>query len=102
MLKDENITYKHVIDYLKSLSPSGVELEFISLSAMDYSKKDIDIEKSMNVHIQNMLEVFEQALMRHTDSDFVHACLNNFLKTHYEIIVEDSILSEFLEKRLSP
>lgn len=38
MLADKS-SPEEVIKYLKTLSPSGVELEFISLSAIDYRDK---------------------------------------------------------------
>ena len=99
MLADKS-SPEEVIKYLKTLSPSGVELEFISLSAIDYRDKSLDVEKSMNIHIQNMLECFIGALKKQKDCDFVQACLNNFLKLHLELIQDDEILSNLLCEEL--
>jgi len=81
---------KTVFDYLKTLSPSAIELEFISLS-------DFDVED-----IRSMLLIFRGALEMNGDQDFIHACLNNFLKSHHEAIVENSELGELLESQVEP
>jgi hypothetical protein len=85
-----------VIEYLKTLSPSGVELEFISLATAEFdeAKKLQD----PNTHLLKMLEVFEHCIGRNMESDFVQAMLNNFLSNHHEIIVEETVLSSKVEQ----
>ena len=45
-----------------------------------------------------MLKVFETAVRTSADFDFVQAMLNNFLKNHQEIIVNEPELSEILKR----
>jgi hypothetical protein len=40
-----------------------------------------------------MMDVFEQCIDANIDCDFVQALLNNFLKRHSDIIIEDSELT---------
>lgn len=40
MLSDSEIKPKDVLEYLKSLTPSGIELEFISLASFDFEVED--------------------------------------------------------------
>ena len=90
-LLDGEAKAKDVIDYLKSLSPSGVELEFISLGSFEFGTDPAE-------SVGKMLKVFESAVKTSSDFDFVQAMLNNFLKNHQEIIVNEEKLSEILER----
>ena len=70
-----------VNDYLKTLSPSGVELEFLSLSTFDLDSKD---EESL---LSLMLDFFLAQVSQRVDTDFTQAMLNCFLKAHYEVLL---------------
>lgn len=96
LLASEETQPRDVIEYLKTLSPSGVELEFISLATAEFdeAKKLQD----PNTHLLKMLEVFEHCIGRNMESDFVQAMLNNFLSNHHEIIVEETVLSSKVEQ----
>jgi hypothetical protein len=68
LTEDQHIT-KQVIEYLKTLSPSGIELEFISLASLDFdSNKQLS---DPNECLLKMLDVFEDCLTRNYDVDFV-------------------------------
>ena len=87
-------TFDEIISYLKTLSPSGVELEFISLASIEVGKDPnemVSITFLINYCFQicKMLEIFEKAVQSNRDCDFVQAMLNNFIKNHSEIIMED-------------
>lgn len=43
-----------------------------------------------------MMQVFMAEIEQNRDTDFIHACLNNFLQNHHELIVEDEKLSACL------
>ena len=45
-----------------------------------------------------MLKVFETSVCTSSDFDFVQAMLNNFLKNHQEIIVNEPELAEILQR----
>mmetsp|Transcript_6390 Transcript_6390/g.10358 ORF Transcript_6390/g.10358 Transcript_6390/m.10358 type:complete len:182 (-) Transcript_6390:58-603(-) len=84
-----------IFDYLKTLSPSGIEFEFMSLGTaveMTTQSEDFDI----NSGLKKMLLIFVTAVGLNRDTDFVQACLNNFLKVHSEALTEDADLSEIL------
>jgi len=83
-----------IIEYLKTLSPSGVELEFLSLASFDFSK-DRQLENP-NELLLRMLNVLHGAVKSNKDCDFVQALLNNFLQNHHDLIVNDEKLSELL------
>jgi hypothetical protein len=76
-------TAKEIIDYLKSISPSGVELEFLTLGATE------DLTK--------MMEIFMTVIENEKEFDFTMALLNNFLNNHNDLI----ILEECLTKQMS-
>lgn len=80
-----------VNDYLKTLSPSGVELEFLSLSTFDLDSKD---EGSL---LSLMLDFFLAQITRRVDTDFTQAMLNCFLKAHYDVLLEDGQMMDKLE-----
>ena len=83
---------KEVIEYLKSLSPSGIELEFISLASFDFDdKRQLS---NPNQSLIKMLEVFRDCLGRNQEVDFVQALLHNFFTNHYDVIVQDEELVE--------
>jgi len=81
-----------VNDYLKTLSPSGVELEFLSLSTFDLDSKDEDPLLSL------MLDFFLAQVTHKVDTDFTQAMLNCFLKAHYEVLLEDDEMMEKVER----
>ena len=77
----KNGDHSKLNDYLKTLSPSGIELEFLSLGNFEIADKDTNLEL--------MFEYFLQQVKRKVDSDFNQSLLNCFLKTHYDVIIED-------------
>ena len=86
-----------ILDYLKTLSPSGVELEFLSLSTFDLDAKSRSGDPLNYVSL--MLTFFLEYTRRKQDTDFVQAMLNCFLKTQYDAIMqEDNEEGEMIEK----
>jgi len=71
------------LEYLKSLSPSAIELEFLGLTAGDISNKRLKL----------MLKFFLKFVTYKTEVDFIQALLNCFLKCHADILIEDSSLT---------
>ncbi len=71
-------------DYLKTLSPSGIELELLSLSTFDLDNKSEPIN-----YISVMLDFFLEQIRRKVDTDFTQFILNCFLKTHYDAIMQE-------------
>jgi hypothetical protein len=95
MLTEDKVNSKDVIDYLKTITPSGIELEFISLATFE-----LDSSKQLNdpnACLIKMLEVFIECLTRNQDVDFVQAMLNNFLTNHHEIITQEVELVQRVE-----
>ena len=45
-----------------------------------------------------MMEIFLEAVESNKDCDFVQAMLNNFVKNHSEIIMEDQALTKQLSQ----
>lgn len=92
----KNSNEKDVVEYLKTLSPSGIEIEFISLSSFEIEavKKEGENLVSPNKMISKMLSVFLKLVQGNSDVDFVQALLNNFLKLHNDIIIDDLELTE--------
>ena len=97
LLKDPATPLHHILDHLKSLSPSGVELEFLSLSTFDLDAKTPEGDRLNYVSL--MLTFFLEYTRRKQDTDFVQAMLNCFLKTHFDAIMnEDNEEGEMIEK----
>jgi|TARA_B110000285_G_C14744474_1_gene432311 hypothetical protein len=89
--------FQEIIKYLKTLSPSGIEIEFISLSSFDVDKDQTDPSEKLispNATISKMMGVFEKCIEANIDCDFVQAMLNVFLKKHSDIIIEDVDLTD--------
>ena len=97
-MKNKDSKWSEVISYLKTLTPSGIELEFISLASFDLDKnaEEGSSLQSPNSILLAMLNILLQAIESNQDSDFVQAMLNNFLSNHYDIIVQDDELSALL------
>lgn len=82
---------------MKSLSPSGIELEFLSLSTFDLDNKSAD-GVPLN-YVLLMLNFFLDMIRSKQDSDFTQSMLNCFLKTHYDAIMhEDDETGELIQK----
>jgi len=65
---------------LKTLTPSGIELEFISLASFDIDRtQEGSALQNPNSILLKMLTILHQAINANQDSDFVQAMLNNFL-----------------------
>ena len=78
MLQEHKSTdHEPIIEYLKTLSPSGIELEFLSLASFDFSK-DRQLEQP-NELLLRMLNTLLAAIRSNKECDFVQAMLNNFL-----------------------
>ena len=75
LLQSDESSASEVITYLKQLSPSGIELEFLTLNEEE--------------DCQRMLQVFIQTVKQATDFDFVMALINNFLMNQNDIIVNE-------------
>ena len=98
---DADTKTKDIFAYLKSLSPSGVELEFLTLANFEFGDADPNDNVSnthllTNVQITKMLRHFSAAIKTMSDFDFLQALLNNFLKNHAETLMSDAQLSEAL------
>lgn len=74
-------------EYLKSLSPSGIEIEFLSLSTFDLDNKAADGSPLNFVLL--MLNFFLDMIRTKKDTDFTQSMLNCFLKTHYDAIMQE-------------
>ena len=82
---------------MKSLSPSGIELEFLSLSTFDLDNKSAD-GVPLN-YVLLMLNFFHEMIRSKHDSDFTQSMLNCFLKTHNDAIMhEDDESGELISK----
>ena len=90
--------HKSIFEYLKTLSPSGVELELISLASFEFEKGPNSSALQPNAILEKMMQIFVDAVEANTDCDFVQAVLNNFLKNHYDVIVEDTDLGNMLNE----
>ena len=67
----EGSSHTEIIDYLKTLTPSGVELEFISLASFDfYRTKGLELEHP-NELLLKMLNRFFTSISSNQDCDFV-------------------------------
>ncbi len=81
---------KAIIEFLKELSPSGIELEILSLSTFDLKEK-VD-------YLELMLGILLQCTEDKNNFDFVQSILACFLKTHQELILGDSKMMEQLQR----
>ena len=72
---------------MKGLSPSGVELEVMTLATFDFSSKD-----APNALIGRFLEAIELTITKKQDSDYAQALLNCCIKQHREVISDDADL----------
>ena len=101
LLRDTSTPLPVILDYLKSLSPSGVELQFLSLSTFDLDTKTASGGDAVN-YVSLMLTFFLEYTLRKQDTDFVQAMLNCFLKSHYDAIMqEDNEEGEMIGKVLA-
>lgn len=97
LLRQPRPNIQQINDYLKSLSPSGIELEFLSLSTFDLDNKSAD-GVPLN-YVLLMLNFFHDMIRSKQDSDFTQSMLNCFLKTHYDAIMhEDDESGELISK----
>lgn len=74
---------------MKTLSPSGVELEIMNLTSFDFSE---DMKENANYFLAKFLDVLLVSIRGQNDSDFVQALLNCCIKTNYETILQDEDL----------
>lgn len=78
---------QEVLSYLKTLSPSGIELEIMSLTTFTFNAP----EENM---VFLFLDLLSKCIDAFKDSNFCQALLNCTLKTHCDAIVEDEALVE--------
>ena len=78
---------------MKTLSPSGIELELISLASFEI---DTTSKQNPNFLLEQMLQTFFEAIDSNSETDFVQALLNNFLQNHNDLIIADDELSNLL------
>lgn len=77
---------------MKSLSPSGVELEIMTLANFDMG------EETPDQKITLFLSMLLSAIRKRHDTDYIHALLNCCLKSHYDLIVTTESLVDKLRE----
>ena len=78
--KDQNA--HEVMEYMKGLSPSGVELEIMTLSTFSFGAGE-----EMNSNIINFLNVLADTIALNKDADYTQSLINCVLKVHNDIIL---------------
>mmetsp|Transcript_19343 Transcript_19343/g.22833 ORF Transcript_19343/g.22833 Transcript_19343/m.22833 type:complete len:146 (-) Transcript_19343:53-490(-) len=86
--------WRKVVEYMKTLSPSGVELEIMGLTSFDFSE---DMQADQNYYLNKFLESLLLSIRAKGDADFCQALLNCCLKTNYELITQDEQLVDQLK-----
>jgi len=81
--------WRKALNYMKTLSPSGVELEIMGLASFDFSA---DMQSNSNFYIAQFLTVILECVRTRNEADFCQALLNCCLKINYEAIVQDDAL----------
>jgi len=76
------------MEYMKGLTPSGVELEIMTLATFDFGSGETDPNATLNY----FLDVIATTIAIKKDADYTQALFNCLLKTHSEIILEDEDL----------
>ena len=74
---------------MKTLSPSGVELEIMGLTSFDFSA---DMQADANHYLARFLSLILECVKTRGEADFCQALLNCCLKVNYETIVQDEAL----------
>ena len=62
MLQNEEHTWQEIVNYMKTLSPSGIELELISLSSFDIDKTKEKSLQTPNHLLEEMMRIFISAI----------------------------------------
>jgi hypothetical protein len=75
------------MEYMKGLTPSGVELEIMTLSTFNFGQ-----DEEMNSSVHNFFDVLASTIAANKDADYTQALINCVLKTHNEVILEDKEL----------
>lgn len=70
-----------MLDFMKTLSPSGVELEIMNLTSFDFSA---EMQADPNHYLSQFLTALLEIVRGKNDADFCQALLNCCLKTNYE------------------
>ena len=81
--------WRKALNYMKTLSPSGVELEIMGLVSFDFSE---DMQSNANFFLANFLTLLLECVRTQNDADFCQALLNCCLKVNYETILQDEDL----------
>lgn len=76
--------WRKALNYMKTLSPSGVELEIMGLVSFDFSE---DMQSNSNFFVAQFLTVILETVKTKNEADFCQALLNCCLKVNYEVIV---------------
>lgn len=71
-----------IVIYMKTLSPSGVELELLTLNILSIGQT----EHSAKQLVARFLEALSEVMKSGREFDFVQALLNCCLKTHIDLI----------------
>ena len=83
--KDQKV--HDVMEYMKGLTPSGVELEIMTLATFNFGQ-----DEELNAMIHHFLDVIDSTIAAKKDADYTQALLNCVLKTHSDVILEDKKL----------
>jgi len=77
-----------IIDYMKGLSPSGVELEILSLGNFDFKNPESTPTNKIDKFLNHLLS----RIKAKKDCDYVHALLNCCLRLHYDLLMSENDL----------
>ena len=83
--------WRKALEYMKTLSPSGVELEIMNLVSFDFSA---DMQADANHYLARFLELVLECVRTRGEADFCQALLNCCLKVNHDTIVQDPALME--------
>jgi len=75
------------MEYMKGLTPSGVELEIMTLNTFTFGQ-----DQEPNAMINFFFDAILATVKDKKDADYTQALLNCMLKTHSEVILEDKEL----------
>jgi len=81
--------WRKALNYMKTLSPSGVELEMMGLVSFDFTA---DMTSNPNYFVAQFLTLIHECVKSKNEADFCQALLNCCLKVNYETIVQDKAL----------
>ena len=63
LLEDNRVTPLEINEYLKTLTPSGIELEFMGLSLLELNGNNISLNKHVNLlYYYTLIDLFDVGL----------------------------------------